>query len=157
MALQELTKCPFRCVDEINQVQGRLQRDVIILRLNRMAAMYVADDIRQCRIGRSLSYSRKDFNYLCHVNMEEWHKIWIWVRSRNCGCLVTWFCYQLIAKPGNKTAAVSWLDPYVFYVFSEKFSMSRHFLVGSYTTPSFGVMAGGKTTGCGVTNPTSVM
>ena len=34
-----------------------------------------------------------------------------WVRSRNCGCLVTWFCYQLIAKPGNKTAAVSWPDP----------------------------------------------
>ena len=34
-----------------------------------------------------------------------------WVRSRNCGCLVTWFCYQLIAKPGNKTAAGSWLDP----------------------------------------------
>ena len=31
---------------------------------------------------------------------------WIWVRSRNCGCLVTWFCYQLIAKPGNKTATV---------------------------------------------------
>ena len=35
----------------------------------------------------------------------------IWVRSRNCGCLVTWFCYQLIAKPDNKTAAVSWPDP----------------------------------------------
>ena len=34
-----------------------------------------------------------------------------WVRSRNCGCLVTWFCYQLIAKPGNKTAAVPWPDP----------------------------------------------
>ena len=34
-----------------------------------------------------------------------------WVRSRNCGCLVTWFCYQLIAKPGNKAAAVSWPDP----------------------------------------------
>ena len=31
----------------------------------------------------------------------------IWVRSRNCGCLVAWFCYQLIAKPGDKTAAVS--------------------------------------------------
>ena len=46
-------------------------------------------------------------------------KIWrfsfpkcIWVRSWNCGCLVTWFCYQLIAKPGNKTATVSWSDPY---------------------------------------------
>ena len=38
----------------------------------------------------------------------------IWVRSRNCGCLVTWFCYQLIAKPGNKTAAVSWSDPYAY-------------------------------------------
>ena len=36
----------------------------------------------------------------------------IWVRSRNCGCLVTWFCYYLIAKPGNKTAALSWPDPY---------------------------------------------
>ena len=36
----------------------------------------------------------------------------IWVRSRNCGCLVTWFCYQLIAKPGNKTATVLWPDPY---------------------------------------------
>ena len=40
----------------------------------------------------------------------------IWVRSRNCGCLVTWFCYQLIAKTGNKTAAVSWPDPYVFMI-----------------------------------------
>ena len=39
----------------------------------------------------------------------------IWVRSRNCGCLVTWFCYQLIAKPGNKTVAVSWPDPYIFF------------------------------------------
>ena len=37
----------------------------------------------------------------------------IWVRSGNCGCLFTWFCYQLIAKPGNKTATVSWPDPYI--------------------------------------------
>ena len=33
------------------------------------------------------------------------------VRSWNSGCLVTWFCYQLIAKPGNKTATVPWPDP----------------------------------------------
>ena len=33
----------------------------------------------------------------------------IWVRSRNCVCLVTWFCYQLTQ---DKTAAVSWPDPY---------------------------------------------
>ena len=35
----------------------------------------------------------------------------IWVRSRRCSCLVTWFCYQLIAKPGNKAAShtpVTW-------------------------------------------------
>ena len=36
----------------------------------------------------------------------------IWVKSQNYGCLVTWFCYQLIAKPGNKTAAVPWPNPY---------------------------------------------
>ena len=40
----------------------------------------------------------------------------IWVRSWNCGCFVTWFCYQLIAKPGNKTARVSWPYPYPFYL-----------------------------------------
>ena len=34
-------------------------------------------------------------------------------RSWNCGCLVTCFCYQSIAKPGNKTAAVPWPDPYI--------------------------------------------
>ena len=38
--------------------------------------------------------------------------MFIWVRSQNCGCLVTWFCYQLIAKPGNKTATVLWPDPF---------------------------------------------
>ena len=28
-----------------------------------------------CRIGRSLSYSRRNFNYLCLINVEEWHKM----------------------------------------------------------------------------------
>ena len=28
-------------------------------------------------------------------------------------CNVTWFCYQLIAKPGNKTAAPPWPDLYL--------------------------------------------
>ena len=42
----------------------------------------------------------------CHISVV------IWVRSRRCGCLVTWFCYQMIAKPGNKTAAPPWPDPY---------------------------------------------
>ena len=38
----------------------------------------------------------------------------IWVRSRNWGCLVAWFCCQLIAKASYKTASVPWPDP--FYV-----------------------------------------
>ena len=37
----------------------------------------------------------------------------IWVRLWRCGCLVTWFCYQLTARPSNKKAAPSWPDPYV--------------------------------------------
>ena len=36
----------------------------------------------------------------------------IWVASWRCGCLVTWFCYQLIAKPGNKTATPPWPNLY---------------------------------------------
>ena len=66
----------------------------------------------------------------CHNDNLHWHWRWQsyhhdnsvfgefefvfceWVRSRMCSCLVTWFCYHLIAKPGNKTAAPSWPDPY---------------------------------------------
>ena len=36
----------------------------------------------------------------------------LWLRSRRCGCHVTWFCYHLIAKPGNKTATPSWSVPF---------------------------------------------
>ena len=55
------------------------------------------------------SYSKRDtFKVWAHTEFTAS----IWVRSRNCGCLVTWFCYQLIAKPGNKTATVSWPEPY---------------------------------------------
>ena len=33
-------------------------------------------------------------------------------RPWRCNCLVTWFCSQLIAKPGNKTVTPSWPDHY---------------------------------------------
>ena len=53
---------------------------------------------------------------------------YIWVRSRNCGCLVIWFCYQLIAKPGNKTATVLWPDPYIYiYLFIGFMHFAKHF------------------------------
>ena len=35
---------------------------------------------------------------------------YIWVRLWRCSCLATWFCFQVIAKPGNKTAASLWPD-----------------------------------------------
>ena len=61
--------------------------------------------------------TKKPFRYMllsvCHTYIPtEGISQHIWLRSRNCGCLVTWFCYQLIAKPDNKTAAVSWPAPY---------------------------------------------
>ena len=59
----------------------------------------------------------------------------IWIRSRNCGCLVTWFCYQLIAKPGNKTATVSWPDPFQnvickYQPFNSGLNMLTHWPLG---------------------------
>ena len=59
----------------------------------------------------------------------------IWVRSRNCGCLVTWFCYQLIAKPGNKTATVLLPHPYM-NIQCHHYSMQKlfHILVGAFKT-----------------------
>ena len=45
-----------------------------------------------------------------------------------CGCLVTWFCYQLIAKPGNKTATVSWSDPDTFSCGIGRLEQNNHIL-----------------------------
>ena len=42
----------------------------------------------------------------------------IWVMSRRWVCLVTWFCYQMVAKPGNKTGPPSWPDPCTQWVMS---------------------------------------
>ena len=57
-----------------------------------------------------VSYS----THLC-VTRPQWvnSNRYIWVMSRMCGFLVTWFCYHLIAKPGNKTAAPSWPGPII--------------------------------------------
>ena len=32
-----------------------------------------------CRIGRFLSYLMKNLNYLCRINVEKWHKMYIYV------------------------------------------------------------------------------
>ena len=62
----------------------------------------------------------------CPLRTQQYNiQMYIWVRSRNCGCLVTWFCYQLIAKPGNKTAANSWPDPYINIAIPETTTLIR--------------------------------
>ena len=44
------------------------------------------------------------------------------------GFAINWFCYQLIAKPGNKTATVPWPDPYIVDLLAPKdeLGLSRH-------------------------------
>ena len=59
------------------------------------------------------------------ITMRRNKKCKLWVRSRNSSCLVTWFCYQLIAKPGNKTATVSWPDPIYIIMLSKKKSTHK--------------------------------
>ena len=59
-------------------------------------------------LGWSGEMRNSTVNLWENVTLEQY----IWVRSRRCGCLVTLFCYQLIATPGNKTAAPSWPDPF---------------------------------------------
>ena len=49
-----------------------------------------------------ISYKYFIYIYIC-----------IWVRSQRRACLVTWFCYHMRAKPGNKTVPPSWPDPYI--------------------------------------------
>ena len=39
-------------------------------------------------------------------------RMFIWVRSCRCASLVNWFCYQMTAKPGNRTDPPSWPDLY---------------------------------------------
>ena len=52
----------------------------------------------------------------------------IWVGSWNWGYLVTWFCYQLIAKPGNKSTPVLSPDPYTIIAFSTKVYLLHNLL-----------------------------
>ena len=87
-----------------------------------MAALIILHHIRQLlklpNRGQAflIEQLNKTSGHLRHVSLTvqvfNIEPLVIWVRSRNCGCLVTWFCYQLIAKPGNKTATVPWPDPY---------------------------------------------
>ena len=76
------------------------------------------EDLYGIRTGDSYGkYIYKEEDLYGIRTYREWGVIW--VKWRNCGCLVTWFCYQLIAKPGNKTATVSWPDPYGIRTYRE--------------------------------------
>ena len=70
--------------------------------------------ISQTHLQNKWNKIRKDKKKIKWVNKYNEQNIMnIWVRSWRCGCPVTWFCYHLIAKPGNKTAAPSRPDPYI--------------------------------------------
>ena len=82
----------------------------------------------------TIIWTYDDKNLLCHIvslgqtelidltevvvphwfRMPNWEMgyFMIWIRWCRCACLVTWFCYHLIAKPGNKTGTPLWPDPY---------------------------------------------
>ena len=60
------------------------------------------------------------------VRLQQENGFIIWVGSWRCGCLVAWFCYQMIAKPGtvdsrylasvgsqNSWARVKWFSRYL--------------------------------------------
>ena len=63
--------------------------------------------LEDCSVTWKLLHVLKYRNLIWIIT--NWSNI-IWVRSRNCGCLVNWFFYQLIAKPANKTrrSFVTW-------------------------------------------------
>ena len=66
-----------------------------------------------CKMGSLMT--QKMANFLWVINPFQCQFIIynsIWARSRRCICLVTWFCYLMIAKPGNTTGAPPWPDPY---------------------------------------------
>ena len=56
-----------------------------------------------CRIGRFFSYWRKDFNYLCHINMDEWHKmqIYVFVPSEKLACKGLTSVSKFFTSPQN--------------------------------------------------------
>ena len=47
----------------------------------------------------TLLHSRPSVKCTDGLNQGRWY---IRVRPRRCGCLITWFCYHLIAKPGKR-------------------------------------------------------
>ena len=114
----------FKCTVLSVDVELSGTRMTFGLRLKKMKQGWAWDELQSsvlakppllvCGHGVTVEcrYNAVQYNAIFHAALS-WLKQNIWVRSRNCGCLVTWFCYQLIAKPGNKTAAVSWPDPYI--------------------------------------------
>ena len=69
-------------------------------------------------------------------NIVIWFNNQIRVRSRMCASLVTWFCYQMIAKPGNKTGPISWPGPYTLQIIHAKSSLASTWLVWHYRVNS---------------------
>ena len=85
-----------------------------------------------CRIGMSLSYSRRTFNYLCLISVEEWHKMWIYVYflSEKISTQRVNNPYNLLISTKNKLKAMTdFCDPSLV---SPRFFQSKLHEIGVY-------------------------
>ena len=59
----------------------------------------------------------------------------IWIRSRRCAGVVTWFCYQMIAKSGNNAGPTSWSNSHdqiwLRYPYFDSFEVCRDMAIHS--------------------------
>ena len=112
-----LVWCPFSFSDSSTFAIPQFKAMLWYIIMNQQLIIHTPSLLllqEMCRISWLKLVSRKYLGF--RSPMIVYVMYYIWVRSRNCGCLVTWFCYQLIAKPGNKTATVPWPDPYTLLV-----------------------------------------
>ena len=78
-----------------------------------------------CRIGKFLSYLGKDFNYLCHVTVVEWHKmqIYVIVPSENLACKeLRTHCIWIAAYLQHACSH----QPFPIYITSHKYAFEHH-------------------------------
>ena len=110
-----------RLYEDLYSVRSRYQRQGQVITSYISCGMYLIT----CRCSWYLPRAHKSSNTLsfqhmhcpCDLIQVSYLNVdWIWVRSQKYVSLVAWFCYQLIAKPGNKTATPSWPDPYYLWI-----------------------------------------
>ena len=121
LALGQSYDCPtasevtLKDISKINQCQfmtkhNKAQTECLFLGVYLKLILHINCGFRSSKLFCWLTHWGQVMHIICIGKL--CHYWFIWVRSRRCGCLVTWFYYQMIAKPGNTTAAPLWPDSY---------------------------------------------